>query len=198
MVTNNEIQYAINGFIAIKLHFQEDKFDYFKYHKKAPSSLLKSMSSKSNICHQMVKILKKYSKREVIPYFVSNFVGDHKLSSPFSLTDDSYIEWRKYVDRMSYNLPNDFTTILQHLKNSKERLDILELLDDNIVRQEPFILFNYITGGVVYKRLNTVPEPYLNIWKEWEKRLDKYKSFIYYDDVDKLKTYLDHAKTETK
>ena len=194
MVTNNDIHDAINGFIAIKLHFQQDKYNYFKYNKKAPTSLLKSMSSKSNMCQQMLKILKKYSKREIIPYFVANFVDDPSISSPFSLSDDSYIEWRKYVDRMSYNLPNDFTIILQHIKSGKP---ILELLDDKIVRQEPFILFNYITGNVVFKRLNTLDDPDLRLWKEWEKRLDKYKSFIYYDDVDKLKTFLDHAKTQT-
>ena len=65
-----------NLYLAIKLHFTSDTYDYFKHNAKVNSSM--NTFLKRNDQTFFHKLNTKYTKDEIIDYFISNFFASSK------------------------------------------------------------------------------------------------------------------------
>ena len=63
-------------YLAIKLHFTSDSYDYFKYEGKINCKL--DTFTKRNDRYFFHKLSTKYKQDEIIDFFVSNFLSDDK------------------------------------------------------------------------------------------------------------------------
>ncbi len=175
-------------YLAIKLHFTTDRFDYFKCCGKTKASM--QAFEKRKDVYFFKKLATKYSREELIEYFVANFVGDESTwIGNISRIENStvYPRWKEKIKSM----PDTF------------KRDVLVLLNDNsfedifkVSHTHPPIIVKYLSKSISLETLvilnvllnyvkdfdATIKEPV--IWPDLKRKVVKYEPFL---SVDKPK-----------
>ena len=95
-------------YLAIKLHFTTDNYDYFNYGGKVNCKL--ETFTKRNDRYFFHKLSKQYDKYEITDFFVANFLDDDRQWVGNLLSKDGkqvYFNYKKYTDGISYHFRND-------------------------------------------------------------------------------------------
>ena len=90
-------------YLAIKLHFQSDSYDYYKYGGKVNAKL--DTFTKRKDRYFFHKLSRTYSDTDIIDYFVSNFVSNTNLWIGDIIGrsgDDNYKTWTKKIEALHY------------------------------------------------------------------------------------------------
>ncbi len=172
---------AYKLFMALKMHFTQSSYDYFKYNGKTNANQL-SYNKRSDK-FQFNKLAK---HKDPEGFLVSNFsAGNSKwIGDLFSDTSEkNYTDWMKRNQSLTYNLTREITGI-DDLKDS-----ILVARDG----QHPQLLKLYRRGSVSLETL-CILNNLLSFFDYWDKRItdtviwpqtrllcDKYTPFIHYD-----------------
>ena len=94
---------------AIKLHFSQESYDFFKYNGKSNVSL-NSFDNRKDKYH-FHKLSRRYSdKDDMIEFIVSNFVENEKTWVGSLLQDEAEMNYRKHqkiVQSLSYMVESD-------------------------------------------------------------------------------------------
>ena len=185
---------AYKTYLALKQHFTSD-YDYFKYNGKVRA---KSESFlKRNDKFFFRKLQKKYSKDELVEFFVSNFIvgGNNWIGNLISKeSEDNYANWRKSSESITYNFHNDLCWLSDYCSkndisandlivvNKNDHPILLKLFLQNKITTETVIILDSVLGFVRYwnAKIDDI------IWDEKRKLLNNYKSFVRYD-IDKCK-----------
>lgn len=185
---------AYKTYLALKQHFTSD-YDYFKYNGKVRA---KSESFlKRNDKFFFRKLQKKYSKDELVEFFVSNFIvgGNNWIGNLISKeSEDNYANWRKSSESITYNFHNDLRWLSDYCSkndisandlivvNRNDHPILLKLFLQNKITTETVIILDSVLGFVRYwnAKIDDI------IWDEKRKLLNNYKSFVRYD-IDKCK-----------
>ena len=185
---------AYKTYLALKQHFTSD-YDYFKYNGKVRA---KSESFlKRNDKFFFRKLQKKYSKDELVEFFVSNFIvgGNNWIGNLISKeSEDNYANWRKSSESITYNFHNDLRWLSDYCSkndisandlivvNRNDHPILLKLFLQNKITTETVIILDSVLGFVRYwnAKIDDI------IWDEKKKLLNNYKSFVRYD-IDKCK-----------
>ena len=185
---------AYKTYLALKQHFTSD-YDYFKYNGKVRA---KSESFlKRNDKFFFRKLQKKYSKDELVEFFVSNFIvgGNNWIGNLISKeSEDNYANWRKSSESITYNFHNDLRWLSDYCSkndisandlivvNKNDHPILLKLFLQNKITTETVIILDSVLGFVRYwnAKIDDI------IWDEKRKLLNNYKSFVRYD-IDKCK-----------
>ena len=91
-------------YVALKLHFTSDSYDFFKYNGKVKPGKVNSRDR-----WRLERIGRKYQGDELVDFIVANlcegkaWVGDY--------TDRSYMDWRKRVESLQYHLREQLDAI---------------------------------------------------------------------------------------
>ena len=88
---------AYTLYLAIKLHFTSDSYDFYRHNAKVNSSF--NTFLKRNDRFFFHKLTTKYTKEEMLEYFVSNFFHNSKTWIGNLVRADgetTYNKWRKY------------------------------------------------------------------------------------------------------
>lgn len=174
---------AYKTYLAIKQHFTTD-YNFHKYNGKIRASEESFYKRRDRFFFR--KLEKKYSKEELIMYFVSNFAKSTSKWIGNLLSQDSeknYLEYKKNKESLSYSFKNELIFI-KH-KNLGNKL--FEINDGH----PPLFKF-YLQGKVSIETL-VILDNKLNFIKYWNsnmkdivwesefKKISKYRSFFEYN-----------------
>jgi hypothetical protein len=169
-------------YLAIKMHFTQPSYDYFKYSGKVRSNIESFNKRKDRYFFE--KLSRKKARKDVLDYFVSNFiessdpskmwVGEMKASG-----EDNYLKWKGRVHSFTYLFESDLNTLTEDCH-----------LYEAIVSKSghPKIIKSYLAGRIclesvvvmddLTKFMSKLSDPVLEIIKA---RVSKYRPFFVYD-----------------
>lgn len=185
----------MNGFdvyrtyLAIKLHFSKDNFDFFKCGTGKAKASLEAFEKRKDK-YFFKKLATKFNQDELIRYFVAHFaqnedtwIGDISKIEHSSV----YSEWQKKIQSMSFIFSNDVDTLLKDtdfegiFKITTTHPPLLKKYLSKSITLETLVIFNQLLNYV--KDFDkTIQDPV--VWPELRKRVLKYEPFL---SVDKPK-----------
>ena len=109
-------------YLAMKLHFTNDKFDFFQYDGKV-NAKEETYQQRSDF-YFFETVAKKYTDQEVKEYLLASFVlapdsskvwiGDIKRTGK-----DNWMVWQKQLQSRSYNFEQDIGRLAQYMETSE-------------------------------------------------------------------------------
>lgn len=168
-------------YIAVRNHFKQDSYDYFKYRGKSKvngDSFLKRRDK-----FFFAKLERRLSKQEVLYFFVSNFIHDDSNWSGSLVTEQSmsiYNEWKKRVQSLSYLFKDE-------CNNLKQIVDLSGKEFDNLFKSNgshPALLKLYLQKQISLETMVIIDKilGYLALWNK------QYQGDVVYDNVGRLIT----------
>ncbi len=184
----------MNGFevykiyLALKSHFKQDSYDFFKYGGKTRASTTTFLNRKDSYFFE--KLAKKHTTESITNYLLANLVHNENLwiGEVFdSQCDKVYIDWQRRQESISYVFSKDCETILDHIERKGLQFDdvfkchgidhpiILKLLLQNTITVESFVILDCMLNFT--KELNDkLKDDY--VWKEIGRKCERYKPFL--------------------
>jgi hypothetical protein len=185
---------AYKKYVAIKLHFNSDSYDYFKFSGKCSAS--KSSFEKRRDRHMFVRLGKIYTESELEKLLVANFLYGSNTWIGEVLSQNGrerLANFKKIHQSLEYTFSQDFDIIVRYLETQQisgfdalfstipdesNYPTIVTLVLQNIIKLETFIIMN--------KVLNFIPNIDKKIsdnifWPDFKKLCFKYSPFIQID-----------------
>ena len=174
---------------ALKLHFTQESYDFFKYNGKTNVSVTTFDNRKDK--YHFHKLSRRLSQREdMIDFIVANLVEDGNTWVGSLLTEDAEVNYRKHqkvLQSISYIFENECRNVFSGLDNPNEALktegDYPILLKSGLRKEvsiETVCLLNNVLGFVPMwskKIADTIH------WPNYRMKLLKYAAFLPKDDV---------------
>jgi len=192
-------------FTALKLHFNSDSYDYFKYNGKTNFISQDSFRTHKNK-FSFYKLSRRYSNDELIGFLISNLIRNSNLwigDLSGDVADDCFASWKKITQSLSYIFNQDLDKIFDSESNVFKPGDageypvLLELLNFHEIRLETVVILNDL--------LNFLPvwEKKISddvIFPTQAKRIKKYSPFMQslYDKTKFKETLKNKAKENVK
>ena len=157
-------------YLALKSHFSDLNYDYFKYNGK-----VKAWRSTFDTRKDKYFFYKLSKKKDPIEYLVANFIGSNDFYIGNIRADESdqiYMDYKKRKESLSYIFKSD-------LSKMKENFNDNIVVPDN---EHPYLLRLYMRGDISLETL-TLINKCVNIFDYWDKEL---KDDIMWPDI-KLK-----------
>jgi hypothetical protein len=170
-------------YLALKSHFSNVNYDYFKYNKKVRASAT-SFNARSDK-YWFEKTSRKYPDKEIVDFLVSNFVATDNpqnlwIGSIINSGERTYAEWMKTNQSLTYLFKEQSEELLSEIK-----------LEDafNCSKGHPPILKKYLAGkigietlviyDIMFKFANVFDKKLLDpIWETVSLKISKYKPFL--------------------
>lgn len=182
-------------YLALKSHFSNPKYDYFKYNKKVRAT--ENSFRKRKDTYFFERMSRQKNDEEIRQYFLSNFV---ECDNPERLWigdiiregENVYTEWLKKTQSLSYLFKTETEVFIE--KNNFEKLFECK------TGSHPEIVKKYLQKGITLETI-TILNMILNFVKDFDKKLTdpvwefvslrirKYESFLNID-VEKYKGIL--------
>ena len=113
---------AYQHYLSMKLHFERDAYDYFKYNGKTNATF--SAFEKRKDGFHFTKLTRKLSDDQIVEYYVANFIRGKKWIGDFDKRN--WTQHKKVIQSVEYNFENDFEKLL----TNAEKFDILFKCDN--------------------------------------------------------------------
>jgi len=184
----------MNGFdvyklyLAIKLHFTTDKYNFFTFNGKTRTTL--ESFEKRRDKYFFKKLATKFDQDQLIQYFVAHFVqnedtwiGDISKIEHFSV----YSDWQKKIQSMSFVFSNDMDTLLEEtdfeqiFKITSTHPPLLKKYLSRSITLESLVILNQLLNYV--KDFDKIIQDPV-VWPELRRRVVKYEPFL---SLDKAK-----------
>jgi hypothetical protein len=179
-------------YLAIRMHFVEPGYDFFRYSGKVRAS--KDSFNKRKDRYFFEKLSRKKNEKEVIDFFVSNFIESSNPSKMWvgelrEKGEENYINWKARVQSLSYIFNQDLKRLTGdcHLfealtTKSNSHPKILKYYLSNKISLETIVIFDSLTFFM--SKLNC-DDPILSIIIL---KVNKYKPFLSYNKDNFIKT----------
>ena len=179
----NEGYEAYKKYLAIKLHFTKDDYDFFKYNGETNAKY--ETFIQRNDKYFFVKAGRKYGDR-IVDFFVSNFVNN---KSPYikDMNSDVYFDRQKRIDGLAYYFERDMEQLLR--KSEKNFNKIFKVIRG----QHPILIKTYLAKRISLETL-CILNDLLNytknfskeikediIWPTLRRKIEKYGPFLTYN-----------------
>ena len=179
----NEGYEAYKKYLAIKLHFTKDEYDFFKYNGETNAKI--ETFIQRNDKYFFVKVARKYGDN-IVDYFVSNFVNN---KSPYikDMNNEVYLDRQKRIDGLTYYFERD---IEQLMRKSEQNFNKIFKVNNG---QHPILLKTYLAKRVsletlcVLDNLLNYTKDFSNqiketiIWPTLNRKIKKYGPFLTYN-----------------
>jgi len=187
---------AYTLYLAIKLHFTSDSYDFYRHNAKVNSTF--NTFLKRNDRFFFHKLTTKYNKEEMIEYFVCNFFHNSKTWIGNLVRADgetNYTKWKKFNQSFTYNFRND-CLLLRNI------IDADRISFDDVFRvsngQHPRLLRLLLSEQIAVQTF-IILDKILSFCKNWDKEIAETiiwpeKSF----KVAKLKPFVNFNLTKCK
>ncbi len=183
---------------ALKLHFESDGYDAFKYNFKTNVKATSFLKRKDK--YFFAKVAKKY-ERDMMGYYVSNF--KHDVSYVGEMINDCGEENYKNHMKVMQSIHRVFSVDINNLHNHSDRFDkLLESQDGQLplivqlwmqeeISLETVVILNSMLGFVPResKRITDTI-----VWPDIKRKIQKYGPFVNFD-VYKCKNLLTNVFT---
>lgn len=184
---------------ALKLHMNDPKYDFFKYHGKIRITQDSFMKRKDK--YSFYKLSRKIPVSDQRDFILANLLIKPKLWINDLLTDEAqevYTAWLKRTQSLSYVFENDLSKLIMKCEMSSMALDgLLTVNDDN----NPVLLTECYQGSIALETVMILND-LMNFFPMWVRKIEddlffpafrmkceKYAPFIQYDK-NRIKTML--------
>jgi len=170
-------------YLALKSHFSNVKYDYFKYNKKVRASAT-SFNARSDK-YWFEKTSRKYPDKEIVNFLVSNFVASDNVSNVWigeiiNSGERTYVEWMKRQQSLTYLFKEQSEELLSETKLedafncSKGHPPVLKKFLGGKIGIETLVIYDIIFqfGNVFDTKLM---DP---VWETVSLKIRKYKPFL--------------------
>ena len=166
------------AYLALRLHFTTPTYDVIKQQGRVRAS--KQSFFKRKDLFAINKISKEYSDKEVVDFLVANFVSGDRWGGVFdSEAKETYLEWKKRIESITYTFDKDLSTLLRIMEKNDVEFDTLF---QPINGSHPAILKLYLKKSVSIETLVILNK--LNKFVDFlDKKLDK---DIVWPDVSRI------------
>lgn len=177
---------AYRCYLSLKNHFTKEKYDYHKYCGKSRASVQAFYKRKDRFWFE--KLARNKDDKEVIDFFVSNFIS---CTDPSKLWigelmkegEERYTHWKKRNQSLSYIFKEE----TKRLFDNKKVNDIFDCS-----KGHPPVLKNFLSGNisietlVIYDRIflfgkdfdKKLQDP---VWETVSMKIKKYSPFLHID-----------------
>jgi len=181
-------------YLALKSHFSNRKYDYFKYNKKVRASLQSYYKRKDRYFFE--KTSRKYNDEEIVNFLVANFVESTSVNQIWigeiiSSGERTYADWTKRQQSLTYLFKEQSNELLSNneLENlfscSKGHPTILKRFLGGDISLETFVIYDRIFS--FRKKFDKeLKDP---VWETVSLKIQKYSPFLNID-VFKFKKIL--------
>ena len=189
---------AYQLYLGIKLHFHSKDYDFVKYNGKVKSDIKSFLKRKDK--YHFGKLYRTY-KQELQDFYIANlsykdFWAGDLLDKE---CDKRYREWKKRNQKLGYMFETEVNDLIRKFKIQTQ----LKVVDG----QHPRLLKAYMSKDVSLETICIMDE-IIGFTKDWEAlisekvvypdlhiRINKYKSFISYDQQKYKKKLLEICST---
>ena len=183
-------------YLAYKLHFTTDKYDYTEHSGMIHTKL--ETFTKRNDRYMFHKLSVKYNQEEIDDFMIANFVKKNKAWSGSLLERDShetYLQYRKRKEATNYYFKEDLGRVRSLIDMDNTKPNHVITVSDG---QHP-ILLRHCIGNKITKETLIIMDYHLNFMRDWNKNIiDKIVWPDFYKKVKKFKPFLKFNQTETK
>jgi hypothetical protein len=174
---------AYREYLALKNHFTKDNYDYFKYNKKVRATVQSFYKRKDRMWFE--KISRQKSDKEVVDFFVSNFVScpDPEtlwIGEMIKEGEGRYQNWRKKIQSLSYFFKDES----QSLFGENKFQEIFKCS-----KGHPILLKKHLSGQVSLETMVLLDKVFAYsknfdkklqdpVWKTVSRRVKKYGPFL--------------------
>ena len=175
-------------YLALKLHFSKDNYNFFTFNGKSRASLKSFENRKDKYFFK--KLGTKYNEKEIVNFLLSHFLKDSNcwIGNISVNKSKTYSEWNNKIQSMSFVFQEE----MDKLSDIEENFDTLFKVYDG---KHPIILKEYLAGNVslesmviLQKSINYLPyfsqkisDPI--VWPEIKKMIIKYEPFLTLDQT---------------
>ena len=176
-------------YLSLKNHFTKESYDYHKYCGKSRATVQSFYKRKDRFWFE--KVVRQKTDKEVVEFFVANFVS---CSDPQSLWigeimkegETRYKEWQKKVQSLSYLFKQESEQMLssnnleQLFDCSRQHPPILKMFLSGKISLETLVIYDkiFLYGNRFDKKLK---DP---VWESVSMKIKKYNPFL---NIDVLK-----------
>jgi len=155
-------------YLAVKLHFTTDTYDYYKYGGKVNTKL--DTFTKRKDRYFFHKLSTRYAETDILDFFVANFLSDSKRWIGNLLANDGrdvYLDYKKRKEAFTYHFKQDCGNIVSDF--SRRNISF----DDGFIPiggQHPRVLRLLIQRKISYQTA-VVLDHFLGFTKNWNKEI---------------------------
>lgn len=183
---------VLDIYISLKLHFTQDRYNYFTYHGKTKHRK-KEYDDRADRGH-IFRLSRKYRKDDFLGFVISNLLKDPQIW-PGSLNtpeaDQTYKDWLKFNNSLTYNVVKELKELkdkglslgdLLRVEGGQHPKLLKEFYANNIHLETLIVLVSLMDIMPVWSKKisDTV------IWPETKRIMIKYAPFLK-TDIGKLK-----------
>ena len=187
---------VFKAYLAIKLHFTTDTYNYDEYGGKVNCKL--ETFTKRNDRYFFHKLSKQYDQKNIVDFFVANFVYDNKKWVGNLLQNDGreiYLDFKKRKEAFGYHFRDDCVRINNDFISRNLSFD-----DGFFCRggQHPRLLRLLIQKRASFQTI-AVLDHFLSFTKNWDKEITEkvvWPKISY--TIAKLKPFIKFNMTECK
>ena len=180
---------VLDTYIALKLHFTQDRYDYFTYHGKVKTRK-KEYDDRPDKGH-VFRLSRKYRKDQFEGVVISNLLKDSNIW-PGSLNtpeaDQNYQDWLKFNNSLTYNVVGE----LKSLKEQGNSIADLLRVDNG---QHPILLKEFYAGNIHLETL-IIMVSLLKAMPNWSRKIQD--TVIWPDTMRLMRKYAPFVKADTK
>ena len=183
-------------YLAVKLHFASDTYDYYKYGGKVNAKLETFTKRKDRYFFH--KLSTKYAEADILDFFVANFLADSKRWIGNLLANDGrdvYLDYKKRKESFIYHFKSDCGAIVSDFGSRNLSFD------DGFIPpngQHPRMLRLLIQRKISYQTA-VVLNHFLGFTKNWDKTI---KEKIVWPEIShkvtRVKPFINFNATECK
>lgn len=173
-------------YISLKNHFTKSSYDYFRYGGKVKVTTQSFYKRRDRYFFE--KLSRKYNEKEIVDYFLSNFVSSTNPSGVWigeiiKEGEGIYTNWKRVKDSLSYTFSEDSKKLL-------EDSNIPEIFDCS--KGHPILFKKYLGKSitletlVIYEKIFKYIEQFDKdlkdpVWESISQKIKKYYPFINID-----------------
>ena len=182
-------------YLALKSHFTNKNYDYFKYNKKVRATITSFNRRKDRYFFERTS--RKLSDKEIVDFLVSNFVATDNpenlwIGEIINSGERIYSEWMRRQQSLTYLFKEQSNELFSETK-----------LNDafSCSKGHPLVLKKFLSGKisietlVIYDRIflfgnifdNKLIDP---VWQTVSLKIKKYSPFLLHIDVNQFKKTL--------
>ena len=183
-------------YLAVKLHFTSDTYDYYKYGGKVNAKL--DTFTKRKDRYFFHKLSTKYAEADILDFFVANFLADSKRWIGNLLANDGrdvYLDYKKRKESFAYYFKQDCGTIVSDFSRKS-----ISFNDGFVVHsgQHPRVL-RLLLRKKIHLQTAIILDTVLSFSKIWDKKIEE--KIVWpkiKQTLNKLKPFVTYNETQAK
>jgi len=165
---------AYQEYVALRLHFTQDKYDYFKYFGKVKTINNSTFEARNDVFH--FRRLERRYKDDLTAFYVANMSQGIRFIREMVTVEAEkrYVDWKRHMESLTYRFKQDMQNVAENCKDVNKAW--------STSGDHPEILRLYLGGKVSIESL-ILSDRVLKFQDNWDTRIT---DTIIWPDVSRL------------